>query len=81
MHEEHDIEKQLLQEAERISEAHKGAPVVIIVGGSTEAEIPRCMLASTLRPAEGYRLRDLLGILQTAIQIETQKHFRKARQK
>ena len=74
MHEIHEIEKKLLQDAQRISKRHGGAPVVIIVGGYTEADtdIRRCMTASTL---QGYRLRDLLGILQTAIQIETLKHF------
>ncbi len=74
MHEIHEIEKKLHQDAQRISKRHGGAPVVIIVGGYTEADtdIRRCMTASTL---QGYHLQDLLGILQTAIQIETLKHF------
>jgi hypothetical protein len=74
MHEIHEIEKGLRQEAQRISKRHGGAPVVIVVGGHREADtdIRRCMTASTL---QGYRLRDLLGILQTAIQIESLKHF------
>jgi hypothetical protein len=74
MHEIHEIEKKLRQDAERISKRHGGAPVVIIVGGYTEGDtdIRRCMTASTL---QGYHLRDLLGILQTAIEIETLKHF------
>jgi len=74
MHEIHPIEKQLQPQAERISQAYKGAPVIIIVGGSSQAAIPRSMTASTLH-GKGYRLRDLLGILQTVIQIETLKHF------
>lgn len=51
-----------------------GAPVVIIVGGDTEAEIPRTMTASSIK-GKDIRLRDLLGILQTSIQIESLKHF------
>jgi hypothetical protein len=74
MHEEHGIERQLRRTAERISAEYGGAPVVVIVGGSVEAHVPRCMVGSTLHQ-EGDRLRDLLGILQTAIQIETLKHF------
>jgi hypothetical protein len=75
MHEEHDMERQLCRTAGRISTEYRGAPVVVIVGGSDEANVPRCMVGSTLHQ-EGDRLRDLLGILQTAIQIETLKHFR-----
>lgn len=37
MHEKHDIEKKLKIEASRISEELEGAPVVIVVGGDTEA--------------------------------------------
>lgn len=78
MHEEHQMEKQLRLEAERISAAYRGAPVVVIVTGDTAAGVPRTMIASTLH-SEQDRLRDLLGILQTAIQIETLRHFRPAK--
>ena len=74
MHEQHDIEIKLKTEANRISEQMKGAPVVIVVGGDSEASIPRTMTASSLK-GKDIRLRDLLGILQTAIQIESWKHF------
>jgi hypothetical protein len=74
MHEQHDIEKKLKAEANRISEQMSGAPVVIIVGGDTEANIPRTMTASSIK-GKDVRLRDLLGILQTSIQIESWKHF------
>ena len=74
MHEQHDIEKQLKAEAIRISEQMGGAPVVIIAGGDTQANIPRTMTASSIK-GKDVRLRDLLGILQTAIQIESWKHF------
>lgn len=75
MHEQHEIERQLRLEAQRISGAYRGAPVVIIVAGDADAGVPRTMTASTLH-SERDRLRDLLGILQTASQIETLKHFR-----
>ena len=74
MHEQHDIEIKLKTEANRISEQMKGAPVVIVVGGDSEASIPRTMTASSLK-GKDIRLRDLLGILQAAIQIESWKHF------
>ena len=68
MHEIHDIEFELWDEAERLSEKYCGAPVVIIIGGHAPAGVGRCMLSSTLH--NGSRLRDLLGVL------ETLKHFR-----
>ena len=74
MHEKHDIEKRLKFEASRISEENGGAPVVIVIGGDTEANIPRTMTASSIK-GKDVRLRDLLGILQTSIQIESWKHF------
>ena len=74
MHEQHEIEKKLKNEANRISEQMSGAPVVIVVGGDTEANIPRTMTASSIK-GKDVRLRDLLGILQTSIQIESWKHF------
>ena len=50
------------------------APVVVIIGGNAETGIKHCMLGSSMHTGE--RLRDLLGILETAKQIETLKHFR-----
>ena len=73
MHERTKVEIELCQEAERISAAHNGAPVIVILAGSAEAGVNRTMLGSTLHA--GYRLRDLLGLLETAKQIETLKHF------
>jgi hypothetical protein len=74
MHEQHEIEKKLNTEANRISEQMGGAPVVIVVGGDSQANIPRTMTASSIN-GKDVRLRDLLGILQTSIQIESWKHF------
>jgi hypothetical protein len=74
----HGIEKELRQRTEQISETYGGAHVLVIVAGSAQANVPRCMIDSTLRQ-EGYRLRDLLGVLETAIQIETLRHFFRSR--
>ena len=74
MHEQHEIGKDIKTEASRLSERLGGAPVVIIVAGDTEANIPRTMTASSIK-GKDVRLRDLLGILQTSIQIESWKHF------
>jgi len=75
MHEEDKIELELKQEAQRISERYNGAPAIIIVAGSKEAGVKRVMTAS-YSTGEEFRLRDLVGILQTSIQIESWKHFR-----
>ena len=77
MREVAEIKQDLRQEAERISQEYDGAPVVIIVAGSAEAGVPACTTAfANLSKGRKGRLRDLLGILQTAMQIETLNHFR-----
>lgn len=73
MHEQHDVELRLKREAQRISAELGDAPVVVVVGG-TGPEVPRTMTASTFTPSQG-RLRDLLGLLEASIQIESLKHF------
>jgi len=75
MHESHDIERELKAHADEIAKKYPGAPVVVIVGGAQLANVPRVMTASSFDGAE-VRLRDLLGVLQTSIQIESWKHFR-----
>ena len=75
MHELDQLEKELKEEATKLSEKYGGAPAIVIVGGHTEANIPRTMTASSIK-GEDVRLRDLLGILQTSIQIESWKHFK-----
>lgn len=75
MHERHDLEHQLKDEAGRISADLGGASVVVIAAGSSDAGLPRTMLASRM-VGRDQRLRDLIGILETSIQIETLKHFR-----
>lgn len=74
MHERDEVERKLKKEAERIREDLNGALVIIIAGGSAEAGPRRTMLSSAMGEGD-QRLRDLPGILQTSIQIETLKHF------
>ena len=74
MHETDPLELELSAEAARLSQRLNGAPVVIVVAGDESAGIPRTMTATG--SATSMRLRDLLGILQTAIQIESWKHFK-----
>lgn len=68
-------QKDLDEQAEKISQTYNGSPVVVITSGSGEAGVPHCITGYSHRgsPTEG-RLRHLLGILQTAIQIESRKH-------
>jgi flavin reductase (DIM6/NTAB) family NADH-FMN oxidoreductase RutF len=73
MHEQDPIELELKSEAHRLREKY-GAPVVIVVAGSEDANVTRCMTASSFGPGK-WRLRDLLGILQASIQIESLKHL------
>lgn len=71
------IEAELRQDADGISERYGGAPVAIIVAGSQKANVPRCVTVfSNLGEGREGRMRDQLGILQAAIQIEAHKHLR-----
>ena len=74
MHEVHDIEFKLWDEAELIRDKYNGAQVVIILGGDKSANIERTMISSTMH--NGERLRDLLGLIESAKQIESLKHFK-----
>jgi hypothetical protein len=73
MSEQNKIEKKLKAEATRISKKLGGAPVVVVVGGSIETDIPRTMTASSSM-GQDILPRDLLGILQMSIQIESWKN-------
>jgi len=70
------IRRGLREDAEQISRRYGGAPVSIIVAGSAHAQVPGCItvFANVGEGREG-RLRDQLGILQTAIQIVSLEHF------
>ncbi len=71
-HMTHERERELEQEAKRISERY-GAPVVIVMGDTKEADVPRTMTAFAGPP--DMSLRDVLGILETSIQYESIRHF------
>jgi len=65
----------LCQAAAKLSEELDGTDIVIIAAGKSGTRFGRCMTGSTTFVRPGGRLRDLLGILETAKQIETLKHF------
>jgi UDP-N-acetylglucosamine:LPS N-acetylglucosamine transferase len=75
MHHRSPVEREIMKDAKAISARYNGAPVVVIVGGATgNRRLDRTMTASA---NAGGRLRDLLGLLQASIQIESWKHFHK----
>tara|TARA_R110000850_G_scaffold84956_7_gene182389 strand:+ start:425 stop:778 length:354 start_codon:yes stop_codon:yes gene_type:complete len=69
--------KQSLHEAaDRLSQELGGAPVVVVVGGSSEhgAEATVAGWSNLSNSREG-RFRDVVGILQSAIQLESFLHY------
>ncbi|MFX1534099.1 MAG: hypothetical protein ACFFDI_07690 [Promethearchaeota archaeon] len=68
------IKKEIFEEAKKLSDKYDGAPVVIIVAGSKEARVLQCLTGWAF-PDKETRLRDIVGVLQTAIQIESLRHF------
>jgi len=68
------IKEEIKEDAKNISERYNNAPVVIIVGGSQKAGVPLSITARWIPDSED-RLRDRIGIMQTAIQIESFEHF------
>ena len=62
--------------AARVSEELGGAPVVVVVGGSSAHGL-EATLAGWANLADGRegRFRDVLGILQSAVQIESFLHY------
>jgi hypothetical protein len=70
------LEGELDQEARRISEKYEGALVAIVLDGSQNAKLPRCVTGIS-HPGEGRksRLKDLIAILLTSIQTETLREF------
>lgn len=70
------LERELDEEARRISEKHQGSPVAIILAGSQKAKVLRCVTGfSHVGEGRQGHLRDLIEILQTSLQIETLRHF------
>ena len=68
----HERERELEEEARKISDRY-GAPVVIVMGDNAEGNVPRVMTA--FAGQEELSLRDVLGLLETAIQYESIRHF------
>jgi hypothetical protein len=66
------IERELEEVAKEISNRY-GAPVVIVMGDTSESNVPRVMTA--FADQKDMRLRDVLGLLQTSIQYESTRHF------
>lgn len=71
-----EIKAELKEEAKRISGRYGDAPVAIVIAGSKDAGIRACVteFANLGEGREG-RMRDQLGILQAAIQIESINHL------
>ena len=71
-----EIQQQIQGDAEEISRRYGDAPVVVIVGGLKAGNVPRTFTAwSDLAEGREGRMRDLLGLLQASIQIESLKHL------
>jgi len=71
-HMTHDRERELEEEARKISDRY-GAPVVIVMGDNREGNVPRVMTA--FAGLDELTLREVLGLLETAIQYESIRHF------
>lgn len=77
---ESDLRRKLQQEAERISSENNDSPVVVIIAGSKDAEVGACTAAwANLGEDREGRMRDLLGILEAAKQIEAHRHLNRPR--
>lgn len=71
-----EIKIKLVQNAKKISEELNNVPVLVIVAGSKKAGIDRCFTGySHLGEGREGRLRDMIGILETAKHIEVLNHF------
>jgi hypothetical protein len=68
------IKDEITEDAKNISKRYDGAPVVIIVAGSKKADVGACITGRWIPDSED-RLRDRIGIMQTAIQIESFGHL------
>jgi len=71
-----EIKSELHKEAQKISAKYQGAPVVIVVGGSSQHNVP-ATVAGWANRVEGResRFRDVVGLLQSAVQIESFWHY------
>jgi hypothetical protein len=72
----YEIKSLLHEKANEISELLNGAPVVIVTGGSTQHDVPAtCAGWANLTAGRESRFRDVVGLLQSAIQIESFWHY------
>lgn len=71
-HMTHDRERELEEVAKEVSDRY-GAPVVIVMGDNDEGNVPRVMTA--FAGQDELKLRDIVGILQTAVEYESIRHF------
>jgi hypothetical protein len=71
-HMTHPLERELEEVAKQISHRF-GAPVVIVMGDTAESDVPRVMTA--FADQSEMRLRDVLGLLHTAAEYESIRHF------
>lgn len=70
------MQADLNKKAKEISEEFSGAPTVLIVAGSKDAGVPFCTTGrANLGEGREGRMRDLLGILEAAKQIESYRHL------
>jgi hypothetical protein len=68
--------RKLHEAAEALSAEFNGAPVVVVVGGSSEHDTEATVAGwANLSAGRQSRFRDLVGILQSAIQLESFFHY------
>ena len=71
-----EIKSLLHNKADEISELLNGAPVVIVSGGSTQHDVPATVAGwANMTEERETRFRDVIGLLQSAIQIESFWHY------
>jgi hypothetical protein len=72
----YEIKSLLHEQAGEISKLLNGAPVVIVTGGSTKHDVPAtCTGWANMTEEREARFRDVVGLLQSAIQIESFWHY------
>lgn len=71
-HMTHERERELEEEAKELS-ARYGAPIVIVMGDNGQENVPRVMTAFAAQ--EELSLRDVVGLLQVAVQYESIRHY------
>lgn len=71
-----EIKSLLHAKANEVSELLNGAPVVIVTGGSTRHDVPATVAGwANMTDERETRFRDIVGLLQSAIQIESFWHY------